>query len=155
MNVASPRFTLDTNILVYSVDRRWGQKQQLAAHIVDKSIDADCRLTLQSLSEFFSAVSRKGILPAIDAAEYVRDWLVAFSCIAGSTAAVRTALTAATAGRASYWDALLIATSAEAGCRLILTEDLTDGGNLGGVEIHNPFALGGGPTDRARELLDL
>ena len=59
------------------------------------------------------------------------------------------------AGRASYWDALLVATAGEAGCTLILTEDLTDGAVLSGVEIHNPFAAAGGLTARAGRLLDL
>lgn len=38
---------------------------------------------------------------------------------------------------------------------LILTEDLADGGTLGGIEIHNPFAPAGGLTERARVLLGL
>jgi predicted nucleic acid-binding protein len=50
---------------------------------------------------------------------------------------------------------LLVATAAEAGCRLILTEDLADGTTLGGVAIHNPFATAGGLTGRARGLLGI
>ncbi len=155
MNVGSPRFTLDTNILVYSVDRRFAEKRRLASEIIDRSIDVDCQLTLQALSEFYAAVSRKGILQAAQAAEQVIDWLTTFSCGAASESAIRTALTSVTAGRASYWDALLVATAAEAGCSLILTEDMAGGTTLGGVEIHNPFAPTGGLTDRTRELLDL
>ena len=68
---------------------------------------------------------------------------------------MRTAGGGAVAGRASYWDALLVATAAEAGCRLILTEDLADGTTLGGVAIHNPFAAAGGLTARTRALLGL
>jgi len=48
-----------------------------------------------------------------------------------------------------------VATAAEAGCRLILTEDLAHGTTLGGVAIHGPFAAGGGLTARARGLLGL
>ncbi len=48
-----------------------------------------------------------------------------------------------------------MAAAAEAGCRLILTEDLADGTALGGVAIHNPFAAGGRLTRRARGLLGL
>jgi len=65
------------------------------------------------------------------------------------------ALADAGARRASYWDALLVATAAEAGCGLILTEDLADGGKLGGVEIHNPFDSAGGLTEGTRGLLGL
>jgi predicted nucleic acid-binding protein len=85
----------------------------------------------------------------------VNDWLSFFPLIAVSANAVGAALTHAVAGRASYWDALLIATAAEAGCTLILTEDLQDGSTLSGVSIHNPFDPGGGLTAQARQLLGL
>ena len=110
---------------------------------------------LQAISEFFSAVTRKGIMPRDRAAAVAGDWLDVFPHATASAHAVRTALADAVAGRASYWDALLVATAAEAGCRLILTEDLADGTTLGGVAIHNPFAAAGGLTGRARALLGL
>ena len=47
------------------------------------------------------------------------------------------------------------APAAEAGCTLILTEDLQDGSILNGVEIHNPFDPAGGLTARASVLLGL
>jgi predicted nucleic acid-binding protein len=59
------------------------------------------------------------------------------------------------AGRMSYWDALLVACAREAGCRVILTENMTDGANFGGVLIHNPFAPAGGLGELARRLLAL
>ena len=111
--------------------------------------------SLQAISEFYAAVTRKGILPIPVAAARANDWLTAFPCAAVSANAIRTALADATAGRASYWDALLVATAAEVGCTLILTEDLADGTVLGGVEVHNPFDPAGGLTERARGLLAL
>jgi predicted nucleic acid-binding protein len=110
---------------------------------------------LQSLSEFYAAVTRKRLLPAPEAAAQVNDWLTIFPVIAASANAVRIALVEAVSGRASYWDALLIATAAAAGCRLILTEDLADGTSLSGVEIHNPFDPSGGLTPRTKQLLGL
>jgi predicted nucleic acid-binding protein len=94
-------------------------------------------------------------MPAAEAAAQVNDWLSFFPAVAVSANAVRAALADAVAGRASYWDALLVATAAEAGCAVILTEDMADGAVLGGVEIHNPFDPGGGLTARSRQLLGL
>ena len=142
--VASTRFTLDTNLLVYSVDNTAGGRHEVAVQIVLRAVRLDCWLTLQAISEFYAAVSRKRIISIELAAARANDWLTAFRCTAASASAVRVALADAVAGRASYWDALLVATAAEAGCGLILTEDLADGGKLGGVEIHNPFAPTGG-----------
>ena len=110
---------------------------------------------LQATSEFFSAVTRKRIMPRDRAAALAGNWLDIYPHATASAHAVRTALADAVAGRAAYWDALLVATAAEAGCRVILTEDLADGTTLGGVAVHNPFAAGGGLTMRARGLLGL
>jgi predicted nucleic acid-binding protein len=152
---AEPRFTLDSNILVYSFDPTDPVRHELALQIVHSSLDVDCWLTLQALSEFYSATTRKHMLSPLEASDQINDWLIAFPCAAVSPAAVRAALAAAVTGRASYWDALLIATAAEAGCTLALTEDMADGSVLRGVEIHNPFTGSCGLTDRARLLLGL
>jgi predicted nucleic acid-binding protein len=102
-----------------------------------------------------AVVTRKGIIQPPDAAAQAADWHDLFPYAAASEAAVRSALADAAVGRASYWDALLVATAGEAGCRVILTEDLADGADLGGVRIRNPFSASGGLTEQARGLLGL
>jgi len=153
--VADRRFTLDSNVLVYVVDGRAGAKHEVARRIIPAAARRDCWLTLQAVSEFYAAVSRKRIVPDALAAERAVDWLTAFRCVPVSEQAIRTALPLAVAGRASYWDALLVATAAEAGCAVVLTEDMADGAILGGVRIHNPFTAAGELTDLTRQLLDI
>lgn len=155
MSAVSERFTLDTNLLVYAVDSAAGARHQLAVEIVERAVRLDCWLMLQAISEFYAVVIRTGVVPPHDAAAQAADWLDLFPCAAASETGVRAALADAAGGRASYWDALLLATAAEARCVAILTEDLADGGELGGVQIHNPFAAMGGLTDRARGMLGL
>ena len=152
---STSRFTLDSNLLVYGVDTRERAKHHLASQIILRAPYHDCWLTLQSLSEFYSAVTRKRIMPLAEAAAQVDDWLALFRSAAVSATAIRVALADAVAGRASYWDALLVATATEAGCTLVLSEDMADGGRLGGVEIHNPFTRAGSLTARTRRLLQL
>ena len=152
---ADERFTLDTNLLVYAIDRVAGARHDVAGQIIQHAVQLDCWLTLQAVSEFYAVVTRKGVVQPPDAAAQAADWLDLFPCAAASEAAVRTALAAAAAGRASYWDALLVATAGEAGCRVILTEDLADGADLGGVRIRNPFSASGELTERVRGLLGL
>jgi predicted nucleic acid-binding protein len=155
MIVDSIRITLDSNILVYGVDRRAGARYQLAIEIIAAAARADCLLTLQAASEFFVVVTRKQLLARDRAAALVSHWLDVFPQALVSASSVRTALSDAAVGRAAYWDALLVATAAEAGCRMVLTEDMQHGGTLHGVEIHNPFDPAGGITARARRLLGL
>jgi predicted nucleic acid-binding protein len=155
MNATSERFTLDTNLLVYAIDSAAGIRCRLAGDIVQRAARLDCWLTLQAVSEFYVVASRKRLVPPSDAAAQAADWLELFPCAAASASAVRTALADAAAGRASYWDALLVATAGEAGCAAILTEDLADCGELSGVRIYNPFCALGGFTDQACRLLGL
>lgn len=136
------RFTLDTNILVYALDREAGERHALAGEIVTRAAFADCWLTLQAVSEFYAAVTRKRVVAAADAAAQAEDWLSIFPTVRHSAEAVRFALGAASRGRAGYWDALLVAAAAEAGCTAILTEDLAEGSRVGGVLVVNPFADG-------------
>lgn len=152
---ASPRFTLDANVLVYSVDVDAGARHSSAVQIIRNAVTCDCLLTLQAVSESYAAIARKRYAPPAEAAATARDWLQAFRCAAASADAVRAALADSVAGRASYWDALLVATAAEAGCTLILSEDMAGGSRLSGVEIHNPFTRSGALTPLTRRLLEL
>jgi predicted nucleic acid-binding protein len=148
------RLTLDTNILVYAVDRQAGARHALASRIIDHAVNADCWLTLQSISEFYASVTRKRLVSTAGARDQALDWLVMFNTVAASPGAVRTAVGIAVSGRASYWDALLVVTAAEAGCTAILTEDLANHGSLAGVRIINPFA-GAALSPEAEALLTL
>jgi predicted nucleic acid-binding protein len=82
------RFTLDTNILVYSIDSAAGARHDLAAEIVDRAAEQPCWLTLQSIGEFYAAVTRKGIVPRVDAAGQANDWLEMFPSIGASDTSV-------------------------------------------------------------------
>jgi predicted nucleic acid-binding protein len=155
MNGDSRRFSLDTNLLVYAIDSEASIRHEISREIIQRAVRCDCCLTLQAVSEFYSAVTRKRILPTHEAVAQAGDWLDLFPCVAASTSSVRSALADAAAGRASYWDALLVATAREAGCAVLLTEDLGDGTDFGGLRIHNPFSSTGAINPLARRLLDL
>jgi predicted nucleic acid-binding protein len=133
-------FTLDTNILVYCVDRQAGDRHEISKQIIRDASRKSCHLTAQSISEFYVVVTRKRMMPPASAAQFANNMIEVFGVVTASAEAVRVALTTAASGKASYWDTLLIATAAESGCTTILTEDLTDGTLLHGVRICNPFA---------------
>ncbi len=134
------RFTLDTNVLVYALDRASGDRHAVASQIIARAPFVQCWLTLQSISEFYFAITRKRLASIAEARDQALDWLGMFPTVAISATAVRAALATASSGRASYWDALLVHTAAEAGCTAILTEDLAADTTLGGVRVINPFA---------------
>ncbi len=81
-------FTLDTNILVYSVDRNAGPRHELAKWIVRRAGFTSCHLTLQAVSEFYAVVTRKRMMPPPAAAQVARDLIELFRTVAVSASAV-------------------------------------------------------------------
>lgn len=146
------RFTLDTNLLVYATDTAAGDRFLVSAGVLDRASSCNCQIGVQAVSEFYSAATRKGKLTPKHAAEQANDILMLFTMFAPTAGAVRAAMQLAVAGRASYWDALLLASAAEAGCTAMLTEDMADGATLLGVRIVNPFA-GAALSAAAEDLL--
>jgi len=99
--VVRPRFTLDTNLLVYSVDQGEAVKHPLAVQILLAAPHVDCWLMLQALSEFYWAISRKRIMPLSEVAAQIDDWLMYFPAAAASGGAVQAGVAHAVAGHGS------------------------------------------------------
>ena len=136
------RFSLDTNILVYAVDRDAGDRHERSVEIVGQAAQRDCVLTIQALAEFFHATTRKNVLEPLRASAFVRDWLDVFDVASADSPTLVDAMEAVAEHRLSFWDSMLWATARRAGCSAILSEDMQDGRLLGGVEIINPFVAG-------------
>lgn len=147
------RFSLDTNILVYAVDRDAGERHERSRVLLAQVARADCVLTVQALAEFFHATTRKNLLAPAGAGAFVRGWLDVFRVAVADGASVIEAMDAVAEHRLSFWDAMLWATARQAGCSAILSEDMQDGRRLGGVEFVNP--LPDGATARLDRLLGL
>lgn len=133
------RFTLDTNVLVYSVDATSPSKQRKARDLIWRSRLADCVLSVQAISEFYWVATRKGTMPKEEAASQVEDWCTLFEVAAPRASTCLVAMRASREHKIAYWDALLWSTARDAGCELVLTEDFQDGRLLEGVLFRNPF----------------
>ncbi|MEZ5534950.1 MAG: PIN domain-containing protein [Thiolinea sp.] len=132
--------TLDTNILIYSVDADAGIKQDQALEIIERTaLEQTGVLTLQALSEFYFAAVRKGKMPADDAKAQIEDWQILFPVILPSAQTLSNALAAVHGHSLQFWDALLWAVSKENGVKTLISEDFQHGQVLGGVRFVNPF----------------
>jgi predicted nucleic acid-binding protein len=69
-----------------------------------------------------------------------------------SATALEIAFVAFEAGRFGLWDALLLAAAGEAGCKVVLSEDMQDGAELAGVVVRNPLRGDRLPEDLAALL---
>jgi predicted nucleic acid-binding protein len=146
--------TADTNVFVYASDDDEPLKQSVASEIALALVRRRSPLALQLIGELQNALRRKLKLDPWEAAQRAGDVLAAFDLFPPSLEAAKLALAQVASGRLSYWDALMLAAAREAGCTVMLSEDMQDGGRLFGLEIVNPFAAGG-VSVRAAELLSL
>lgn len=146
------RFTLDTNVLVDAHDYADATRQHMAEALIRGATQVDCVLTLQSIGEFYRAITRKLGATAPVGAAYARGYAAMFPLAAPSPASLDRALEAAAKGRFAMWDAYLLATAAEQGCVICLSSDMHDGAKLGSIAVHRPFD-GGNLSKAAQALL--
>lgn len=141
--MSDDRITFDSNILFYTVDSDAGERQEKARELVRRAaLSHDCFLSLQTLSEFFAATTRKGKLTPSEAAVHLEDWQTLFPIVAATPASLRLAVRAVEQHSLSFWDAMQWAVAKQAGATLLMSEDLQDGRELEGVRFRNPFGSG-------------
>ena len=137
------RSFVDTNVWVYAVDTDEPAKQVLARAVLDPSDGSSLVVSAQVLGEFYVTVTRKfGRRVTEDAAASMVERMRQLPVVAIDADLVAAAISGTRAWQLSYWDALIVAAAAAAGCSRVLTEDLADGATYGGVRVENPFAEG-------------
>ncbi|HSY12998.1 MAG TPA: PIN domain-containing protein [Verrucomicrobiae bacterium] len=134
------RIALDTNLLAYAEGVNGAQRKQVSLGVVQKLSTEDIVVPVQALGELFHVLVRKAGRTPVRARTAVLSWYDAFAVAETSVAVVLGATDLAAAHRLSIWDSVIVSAAAEAGCRLLITEDLQDGFTWQGVTVANPFA---------------
>ena len=135
-----PRF-VDTNVLVYAVDRDESTKRDLARALLAPRPDFDLILSAQVLGEFYVVATRKLARPVAPAdAGAMVDQLRRLPTVAIDAELVAAAISGSREWQVSYWDALILRSAERAGCDVVLSEDFADGAQYGRVRVENPFA---------------
>ncbi|MGB8888221.1 MAG: PIN domain-containing protein [Candidatus Korobacteraceae bacterium] len=143
------RVALDTNILAYAEGANGAERKRAALALLQKLPQDSIILPAQTLGELFQVLVRKAERTPAKARAAILGWSDAYA-VADTTSAVMLAATdLATDHHLSIWDAVVLAASAEAGCRLLLSEDLHDGFTWSGITVSNPFALAPHPLLQA------
>jgi len=134
------RVALDTNILAYAEGVNGAAMKQTALDLVEKLPEGTALLPVQTLGELFNLLVRKAGREPAKARKAMLSWQDAFPPIETSAAVMLGAADLATDHRLSIWDAVILSAAAEAGCRLLLSEDLQEGFTWKGVTVTNPFS---------------
>lgn len=130
---------VDTNVLVYAAGRGTDDPKGVVARTVLGRVHADLVLSTQVIQEtYVNLVKRVGYSPS-EARGFLTG-LEVFPLQLVTRATIYRGIEISERYRLSFWDSVLLATADEAGCRVLLTEDLQDGLKVGGVTVRNPFA---------------
>jgi predicted nucleic acid-binding protein len=130
----------DTNVLVYAEDHGEPEKRAIALKVLaDHVASDDIVLSAQVLSEFYVAVRRLKRPLAAKQALNALEQLAAFPVAPVTAELVVAAAAASERYQVSHWDALILETARAAGCTVVLSEDLNDAQDYGGIRVENPF----------------
>jgi predicted nucleic acid-binding protein len=131
---------VDTNVLLYAVSRD-PEERHKAERARGILAERDLTLSVQVLQEFYvqaTRESRPDPLTHEQAARLVESFL-RFPMADLTRDVMLAAIAARHRFRISYWDAAILEAARSLGCEILLSEDLSDGQDYGGVRVENPF----------------
>ncbi|MGH7756191.1 MAG: PIN domain-containing protein [Vulcanimicrobiaceae bacterium] len=152
--------SLDTNLIIYAFDPAAGSKSALARRILKAAAVAELVLPLQVLNESFAVLTGRFAWPRKQARDALDELATDVAIAAPSVELSWKAMRLADPHGLSFWNALIVAGAAEAGCSLLLTEDLQDGREFGAadvgraIRILNPFSETNAATLSALGFID-
>jgi predicted nucleic acid-binding protein len=131
---------VDTNVLLYAISRDPAE-QDKAKRAGEILAERDLALSAQVLQEFYVQATRASRPDPISHQQAVRliESFRRFPVQDITSAVVMAALDTCQRRQLSYWDSAIIEASRVMGCSEVLSEDLGDGQDYGGIRVINPF----------------
>ena len=134
------RAALDTNILVYAEGLNDALRQRQARKLLAQLPPDSAVVPATVIVELFHALTRQARRSRAAAHLAILDWLGPLVVAPLTVTATLSAMDLADRHQLQIWDAAVLAVAAEAGCEVLLSEDLQPGFTWGGVTVVNPFA---------------
>jgi predicted nucleic acid-binding protein len=134
------KVALDTNVLAYAEGVNDAKKRDIALDLVRRLPREAAVIPVQVLGELFNVLVRKAGRSRAAARDALLGWRDTFATTETTPQVMLTAADLATDHSFGIWDAVILAAVSQAGCRLLLSEDLQDGFTWGGITVVNPFA---------------
>lgn len=139
---------VDTNILLYAASTAPDERSK--ARIARALLNSEAlALSVQVLQEFYVQATRPGKRDRMtdQQASLLIESFLRFRVQETTVMLMTAAIGAKERFRISYWDAAIIEAARALGCDSVLSEDLNDGQDYGGVTVENPFRA---PADAVR-----
>jgi predicted nucleic acid-binding protein len=135
---------VDTNVLVYFVDRDEPAQRAKAIELLDRLCKEEVEpiLLWQVAAEFLSCLRRwenEGRIGREDILGYLDRVEPIFQYVLPAPVVLRKSLDLSSRYSLSHWDSMLLAACIAAGVRTLYSEDLGSGGQYESVTVVNPF----------------
>ena len=132
------KIAIDTNILLYSISKNENRKLLIAANLID-----ECPIIFpQNLSEFINVLLNKWKYPKEKLGLIVSEVLKSCQLVNSELCSYQKAFKLIERYNFQVFDAIIVASALDAGCRIVFSEDMQD--NLlveKQLSIINPFLL--------------
>lgn len=150
------RIAFDSNILAYLAGVRTLEADDpkiARVQAMSKELRPNAELVapVQALGELFVVLRRGGVPPEL-ARQRVDRAAEGFITAPSTSITLKGALELAVEHKLQFWDSLILTAASEAGCSLLLSEDMQDGFVHRGLTIVNPLAET--PHPQLARLLD-
>lgn len=133
------RVALDTNVLAYAEGINGAERRAFTVEILSR-VGTDVVIPAQVLAELFRLLVSRAGLPASEAGDRILSWADSAEVPPTTVEAILEAATLVDRHQLSPFDAVILCVAAQAGCRLVLSEDLQDGFTWRGTTVVNPYA---------------
>lgn len=131
---------LDTNVLAYAEGANDASRQAKAIELLGALPASRVVVPVQVLGELFRVLTRKAGRSHAEARSAILSWRGAATVRDTTAAALFSAMDLSADHGLSIWDALILSVAAEAGCEVLISEDLQEGFVWRGVTVVDPFA---------------
>jgi len=130
---------IDTNIFVYTVDKKDEVKQEKARKILKKIVELHQPvISTQIIKEFYVAAISK-----LKANHFIVKNIIHnfrnMEIVNNDLELIEQAIDISVVSQISFWDSLIIAAAEKANCEFVFSEDLNPGQTYRGVMVVNPF----------------
>jgi predicted nucleic acid-binding protein len=139
--MTAPKIFVDTNVLVYAHDTTAGRKRGRAWNVLQELWNSETGvISTQVLQELFVSLTQKIPMP-IDGrkARHIVEDLCVWEVVANDEQAVLAAIDLNIKHHLSFWDSLILEAARRSGATTLYSEDLSNGQQVEGVAIVNPF----------------
>ena len=133
---------VDTNVLIYAHDPSAGKKHKRARQLLAELWEnqSGC-LSIQILQEFYVNVTQKVPHPlAPEVAGQIISDLAVWHIHQPGVSDVLDAIRLQSRYQLAFWDAMMLASAAALGCKIVWSEDLNPAQPYDQVSVSNPFA---------------